>query len=84
MKATRIYKCPFCGRQEKRETPPKGYGTDDDSARTAGWRIGVNGHGRQTICPECADVDDNYWDRRTLTTAYAAGIDAGNTAWGGE
>ncbi len=84
MKTTRAYKCVGCGRQEQRETPPKGYGSADDSARTAGWRIGATGRAaRQEICPECADVDDNYWDRRTLTTAYAAGIDAGNTAWGG-
>jgi hypothetical protein len=37
---------------------------------------------RQTICPECAGVDEEYWDRRTLSVAYQAGIDAGNTAWG--
>jgi hypothetical protein len=84
MSVIRIYECTAgCKRQENRTKVPASMGTDDDSARAVGWRIGVNGQGdRQEICPECSGVDEEYWDRRTLTTAYAAGIDAGNTAWG--
>jgi hypothetical protein len=79
----RTFECVGCDRQENRTSPPGRYGTIDDSARAAGWRIGKDGQGeRQEICPECSGVDEEYWDRRTLTTAYAAGIDAGNTAWG--
>ena len=63
---------------------PAGLGTDDESARVVGWRIGVTQGGtKQVICPECTGVDEDYWDRQTLGVAYAAGIDAGNTAWGG-
>lgn len=77
----RIYECVGCNRQERRSKPTSG--TDDDSARAAGWRIGTNGKGeRQKFCPECSGVDEEYWDRRTLAVAFQAGIDAGNTAWG--
>lgn len=88
-----VFECKHCERQERRSPVP--LGTVDDSARVAGWRIGVyrddrigvgpGGCGedvRVEICPECAGTDEGYWDRRTMSVAYQAGIDAGNTAWG--
>lgn len=78
------YTCTECDRTEDRAKVPTGVGTDDESARIAGWRIGTTQSGKkQVICPECSGFDEDYWDRRTLNVAYAAGIDAGNTAWGG-
>lgn len=76
------YRCDYCARVEQRATVP--WGAQDDSARTAGWRIGPTAKkDRNVICPECAGTDEEYWDRMTLNVAYAAGIDAGNQAWGG-
>lgn len=83
MSVVRTYECAGCDRQEQRQKVPTSMGTDDDSARAAGWRIGPSGQGdRQEICPACSGVDVEYWDRRTLSVAFQAGIDAGNPAWG--
>lgn len=76
-----VYRCRSCNRQESRKAIPSKLGSTDSAARVAGWRISI-GEPRVLICPECADTDEDYWDRRTLDQAYAAGIDAGNTAWG--
>ncbi len=82
MADTRIYACNGCRRQEER--PPVASGTDDDSARVAGWRIGVNGRGeKQKICPVCVGTDAGFWDRQTVAVAAMAGADAGNPLWGG-
>lgn len=79
-----IYTCSYCGRQERRAPVPAAAGGDDASARAVGWRIGVHPEqGRVVVCPECSGADEQYWDRRTLGIAYAAGIDAGNPPWGG-
>jgi hypothetical protein len=58
-------------------------GTPEEAARAAGWRIGAPYGSPACYCPECTGIDEEYWDRRTLNMTYAAGIDAGNTAWGG-
>lgn len=78
------YRCAPCDRVEQRKPIHPNVGTDDDSARVAGWRIGSTpAKPRVLICPECSGVDEDYWDRQTLAVAYMAGIDAGNTAWTG-
>jgi hypothetical protein len=78
------YTCTECDRVEDRARVNPAVGTDDESARISGWRIGTTQGGkRQIICPECAGTDEEYWDRQTLNVAYMAGIDAGNLAWGG-
>lgn len=75
------YKCNHCDRGETRHISTAAGGSDN-SARVAGWRIGATPNNpRNVICPECAGTDEDYWDRRTLTVAYSAGIDAGNQAW---
>jgi hypothetical protein len=84
MKTDVRYTCTNCDRAEDRAKIPAGIGTGDESARIAGWRIGTTlGGKRQVICPGCLGADEDYWGRKTLGVAYAAGIDAGNTAWGG-
>lgn len=76
------YSCANCGYGENIQPPRLGNSTDE-VARVAGWRLGTTGGGEGVAyCPECTGVDEDYWDRRTLATAYAAGIDAGNPAWG--
>jgi hypothetical protein len=72
------YTCDCCGRTEYRTLVHLKAGTNDDSARIAGWRIGATqAQPRNVICPECAGLDVGYWDRQTLTVARMAGVDAG-------
>ncbi|MFE9955866.1 hypothetical protein [Micromonospora sp. NPDC005299] len=56
----------------------------EEVARAAGWRLGTNGKGEKVAyCPECAGVDPDYWDSRTLAMANMAGIGAGTEhRWG--
>lgn len=76
------YECKYCDRVERID-PPR-LGTTDEAARIVGWRLGPGESGeRPEYCPECTGVNEDYWDDRTLAVAQMAGIDAGNTAWGG-
>jgi hypothetical protein len=71
-----LYRCDICEQAERREPiPSPAAGSDDDSARVAGWRIGSSqAKPRNVICPECAGTDEDYWDRRLLDTAYRSGM----------
>ncbi|MEO3922679.1 hypothetical protein ABGB07_02170 [Micromonosporaceae bacterium B7E4] len=81
MASEQRFKCTNCDRAEQLDGVR--LGTPAEAARAAGWRIGTNGRNEPVAyCPECSGVDEDYWDRRTLDMTYAAGIDAGNTAWG--
>jgi hypothetical protein len=71
-----VYRCDICHMAENRE-PLKSpaAGTDDDSARAAGWRIGASkSKPRNVICPECAGTDNDYWDRRLINVAHKSGM----------
>lgn len=72
----RIYRCDSCDMAETREViPSPAIGSDDDSARVVGWRIGATqSKPRNVICPECAGTDEDYWDRRLVDTAYRSGM----------
>lgn len=68
-----LYRCDHCNQAERRD--PVRLGSDDDSARVAGWRIGATAaKDRNVLCPECAGTDEDYWDRRLLETAYRSGM----------
>lgn len=71
-----VYRCDICHMAEQREPVPSPVvGTDDDSARAAGWRIGATkSNPRNIICPECAGTDVAYWDRKVLSAADQAGL----------
>lgn len=57
-----LYVCRHCGRAEDR--PRIREGSDDDSARVSGWRIGPTPNMRRSvICPACASTDPKYWTR---------------------
>ncbi|GAA0738529.1 hypothetical protein Drose_04470 [Dactylosporangium roseum] len=73
--ATVVYRCDICEMAEKRQPVLSPAGTDDDSARVAGWRIGASqAKERNVVCPECAGTDEGYWDRRMLDVAYMSGM----------
>jgi hypothetical protein len=80
-KAGVLFTCdnPACERAERRPYIPIELGGHIAQARGIGYRIGDGG--KPCYCPECTGIDLEYWDRQTLNGAYAAGIDAGNTAW---
>lgn len=68
-----VYRCDICRMAESRDKAK--LGSDDDSARFVGWRIGATqAKPRNVICPECAGTDEEYWDRRLLDTAYMSGM----------
>lgn len=59
------YTCDHCAETDYRDMVPTGGGSQDDSARVAGWRIGVtSSRARHVICPQCAGTDVDYWLRR--------------------
>jgi hypothetical protein len=59
------YTCDHCGQTEHRRPVNPLVGTDDDSARVAGWRIGATqAKQRNVICPECAGTNEDYWADR--------------------
>jgi len=68
-----VYRCDICHMAENRDEVK--LGSDDDSARVAGWRIGASkSKERNVICPECAGTDEDYWDRRLLNVAHNSGM----------
>ncbi len=71
-----LYRCDICDMAEERQPIPSPVvGTDDDSARAAGWRIGASkSKPRNVICPECSGVDCGFWDRKVLAGVNAAGM----------
>ncbi len=71
-----VYRCDICDMAERREPiESPAAGTDDDSARAAGWRIGASqSKPRNVICPECAGTDISYWDRKVIAAANYAGM----------
>lgn len=73
------YECDHCKRRERLQPTP--FGTIDDSARVLGYRISGPEEDAKVYCPECTGLDEDYWDRKTLDMADAAGIAAGSAAW---
>jgi hypothetical protein len=68
-----VYRCDICRMAEERK--PAQLGSDDDSARVVGWRIGATkSNPRNVICPECAGTDEEYWDRKVLSVAAQSGM----------
>jgi len=68
-----VYRCDICRMAEERK--PAQLGSDDDSARVVGWRIGATkSNPRNVICPECAGIDVSYWDRKVLAAADQSGM----------
>lgn len=72
----RIYRCDICDMAEERQRiPTPAIGSDDDSARCVGWRIGATqAKQRNVICPECSGIDEDYWDRKVLSVAAMSGM----------
>ena len=72
-------RCDNCHRAA--DYSPNPFGPTEESARVAGWRIGRPYGVVESLCycPVCVGTDEGFWERRTLTVAYQAGIDAGRS-----
>lgn len=68
------FRCDNCNRAA--EYGPNPFGPTEESARVAGWRIGLP-LAPACYCPECVGTDAEYWQRRTLDLAAQAGVQSG-------